>query len=283
MKPSVFEYYDYQEYFKDWLAFSKAGQSDFSFAAMATKAKLSPSLLSMYFGGQRKMTVESLSKISKAMSLNRSEQKFLELLWIISESEDRNEKIQALAQLKKYQEYKQQNHSEEKLFRYLSKWLYVAVRELVKDPNFKEDPEWIQSRILFKVSLQEIRNALDFLIENEFLIRDTKGRLMQKDNQIDCQGVVLKMALSQFHTQMFELTIRSISEVSSDNRNILGHTAHLNKAQFAELNKSMQKIIDSLSESSLGGSTPEGEVYHISLATIPLTETVSKNQRKVLK
>ena len=272
MIPNLFEYHDYQMYLKDWLAHQRANQTDFSIAAIAKKAGISPSLLTMYFKNQRSITQKSLKLIAKAMGLTASEQNYLIHLWTISESKDRNQKINALQKLKKYQTYKKLDHAESRIFTYLSKWLNVSIRELAKHQNFIDDPEWIQQQLVFKASLQEIRESLKFLFENNFLIKTDSGKIIQKENQLSAFGEVFKVALSQFHAKMFELTIKSIAEVASEDRQILGHTTLLTRTQFTDLKKQMSKMINKYSE-DLGKDAKSGNVFHISLSAIPLTKS----------
>lgn len=275
MNPSVFDYHDYREFFKDWLAHARASLPKFSITKFAEACDLSESVLSMYINGGREITLESIKKIAKGMKLGRSELKYLELLWTISESSDRSEKVKALANLSKYQVYKKKGHNEERIYKYLSKWLHVAVRELVLDREFKEDAKWIQQRLRFNVSLVDIRNSLTFLIDNDFLSRGADGRLKQNDRQLECHGEIYKLALAQFHTQMFDLTVRSISEVESKDRQILGHTAMIPHKTFLQLKEQLSQTIErfaSTIEASEGSDV--GDVYHISLSAIPLTEGI---------
>lgn len=260
-KPDIFSYRQSHVYLADLFSWYKT--KNISMRNLAQKLQVSPALLSLITKGKRPLTEENVDVWAPVFSWNPQEVSFLKQLLLLENAsvEEKHEALQSLSRFKSYQE----DSSQEVLtYKYLSKWWNVAIREMSEEADFQEEESWIQERLLFKVSLNDIRKSLNFLNKHKLLAKYGSFR------RLDCQGDVYKLSLSGFHEQILEKAVESIHLVSSDNRHILGHTLSLSRDQLPELKRILNETVERIATLAASAGK-EQEVYHVALAGFPLT------------
>lgn len=270
-RPIIYRYFEFDEFLRDWFDFLKSGQSLFSLRELAKKAKISTGYLPMVLSGKRKLTNNMLNKIIPHLELTTEEEIHFELLVQLKNAENQEAKMRYLSLMEQNSNYKKYNKHESETYRYLTHWYYVAIREMTALQDFQDDPQWISKKLKDKVSKEEIVKALKFLIDKRFIIKGKDGKYLPPDKNIECYGGVFKLALTEFHKEMFEMGVKSISNTHRDNRNIKGHTFAIPKDKIANA----KKIIDDAEEAliELGNQEESGSVVmQGQLAIFPLTK-----------
>lgn len=280
MKPNIQNYHDYLEFLKDWTDYLKKKNDGFSLRKIAQQAEIASGYLPMCFSRQRNLSSKVYEKIKPFLKLSVKEKRFLDLLRIIAESEIPEERVQALTDLQKQSDYKLSHHSELEAHQYLSRWYYVAIRELVNLPDFKNDLAWIQDRLRGRVSQKEISEGMQFLIKYGFILTNSMGQFKVAEKQLSCHEGVYKISLGEFHRQMLDIAKKSIDEVPREERTLLGHTVALSQEQYNKIQVLLRKAINEI-ETVENTSQVKTEVYHIELAAFPLTKKPSPGSGKV--
>lgn len=234
-----------------------------SLRSLAKKLKVSPALLSLVTKGKRPLTEENVDIWASVLKWNAQEVSWLKQL-VLFECASIKEKGQAVEGLTRFKSYNENSPEEVLTFKYLKRWWNVAIREMSELPEFQEDEGWIQVRLLFNVSLTDIKKSLKFLNKHKLLAKYGDFR------RLNCQGDIYKLSLATFHKQMLEKAVESIYKVSSDKRYILGQTLAIEPNRFPEakviLEEALEKVI------KLGTSDPlQPEVYHFYFIGFPLT------------
>ena len=280
MKPNIQNYHDYLEFLKDWTKYLKEQESGFSLRKIAKEAGIASGYLPMCFSRKRTLSLKIYEKIKPFLKLSVKEKRFLDLLRIIAESEIPSQRVQALTDLQKLSDYKKNNHSELEAHQYLSRWYYVAIRELVHLPDFKEDPVWIQERLRGRLSQKEVSEGLQFLISFGFILKDSSAKFKVAEKQLRCHDGVYKISLGEFHRQMLDIAKVSIEEIPREQRLLLGHTVSLSKENFDKVQEILAEAISKI-ESVDSKPQSESEVYQIEVAAFPLTKKLTSNSGKV--
>lgn len=267
--PDIYSYHDYRQFLREWLQHLKV-EHRLSTRQIAKASGVSESYLSMVLNGSRRLSAEQLAKLVPSLKLERSEASYLEWLIDVVESDSFETQLEALKKIQRFRRYRNLNPLEIETYRYLQHWYHIAIRELAQIPGFQLEPKWIQQALRYKVSLPEIKSAIEFLIDHGFLSVDDQGRFIKPDKLIQCKTGVLKPALTKFHTEMLNLAATSISETSSEERNISAYTCaipadHVDAAKQI-LNEAREKII-ALSRAAEASDT----VYHFGFLAFPLT------------
>ena len=274
MKPNIQDYHDYLEFLKDWITYLKDRERGFSLRKIAKEAGIASGYLPMCFGRKRKLAAKTYEKIKPLLKLSHKEIRYLDLLRTIAESENPKDRVQALTELQKLKDYKTGHASELEVHQYLSRWYYVAIRELVNLPEFKNDQAWIQTRLRGRISQKEISESMQFLLNFGFIIEEQPGKFRVADKQLSCHEGVFKISLGEFHRQMLDWAKTSIEDVAREERLLLGHTAAISKDQFKKIQEILKTAISDI-ESVDNNTQQVSEVYHIELAAFPLTKKSS--------
>ncbi len=262
-KPNIFRYLNYREYIKDWLFYKKENQSYLS-KDFAKELGVTSAYLSMVFKSARKFPKKKIHRLKKCMNLQEYEFNYLKKLMVINDSEDSEARWKALAEIKRYSGSKEHNENNFSAHEYLSKWYYVAIREMSRQNDFRADLKFIQNKLVFKVSKAEVAAALKYLRDNELLYGQSKGAEL-----MDCDEGIFKISLHEFHSQVFDLLKDSITKVPREERFISGTTVSLNETDFLELKKDMQNLLEKYAKHDK--KNKGARVYHIETATVPLT------------
>lgn len=270
-RPDVFTYSNYLIFLKDWLAYIKASQSNFTIQDLAQQSELSISYLSMIFSGTRKLTRNTISKLVQVMTLSKSESLYLESLVTINDSKSSEKKSAAYARMQSLRPYKTLYEEESISYEYLAKWYNVAVRELSALPDFELDTQWIQSHLAFPVGLKEIREGIDFLIKNKLIVLGQNGKTFEPGSTVSYHGGIHSLALAKFHSEMFKLAAQSIEVVSKEDRNILGFTLAVSQENFDQIKTLLDDTYRKIEEIAKQ-KTNSSKVIHVELALFPLSK-----------
>lgn len=270
-RPNIFTYHDYRHYLRDWFGYLKKSRRGFSVRQLAREAKLSSGYLSMVLAGSRKLSAKAMAKMFPKIGLNFQERTYLEQLCKVADSDTQEVRLDALERLQKYRSYKTLNPKEIEVYRYLTRWFYVAIREMVSLPDFELDAEWIHGRLRGKISLNEVKQGLEFLISHGYIKPLPDGKASLPDKDIECVGGVYKLALGQFHSEMLQMARDSITEVPSDQRHITGHVMALSPEQFEKVKAILEKTLKQVASLEKTGKQ-SNSVYHVGLLGFPLTK-----------
>ena len=271
-RPDIFTYHDHINFLRDWLEYLKKVKVVFSMRTLSQKSAIAVGYLPMVLSGKRELSEKAYFKILPHLNLNQQEQKFLTLLRLVGETADHETRIHTINQMAKLRRFQNSNTKDLRVFEYLTKWYYVAIRELILVKDFKMDPEWIQSRLNGRMSRAEIECAIAFLKEQNFITENSDGKWIHDKASLDCKEGIFKLSLGQFHRQMLEMAATSIEKTPRNKRYILGHTVAISQQDFEKI----KQILDhSVEKMKLLDSNPsaKSDVYHIEMVAFPLTQT----------
>lgn len=270
----LFDYHDYRLYLKDWFEQGRLNQS-ISLRDVAETCQLSVGYLPMILSGQRNLSEKSFEKLQLVLKMNSEQSAYFKALLILSDASSTRDRLSAFEEIRKIKSFQKKSIKELMVYKYLSNWLNVAIREMAFRRDFEYNSAWIQSRLVQKVSLREIENSLLFLTEQGFLEKLKSGQVTATTKQLDCYSGVYRLSLGQFHQQMFGLAAQSIDLTPRDQRNLLGHTFLIPENQIENLRTILDDTLKKIE--SLGSEFHEaGPVYHVILSTFPIAKKGSK-------
>ena len=270
-RPKVFDFHDYRQFLSAWLDYKKEVEPGFSLRKLAIEIGASPSYISMILSGERKLKGSVLDSWKELLEVSESEFNYLKCLQILSDSDSQEERLIAIKKMQKFGRYKNQHTNEVKFYKYLSRWYCVAIKEMTELKSFVLDVDWIQKRLVSRVSRDDIRKAIEFLVKEEFIIPDGKGGFEASEKALKCEGSIFKSGLSSFHKQMFEKAIRSIDVTPAEQRWIFGNTVAISKRQFSEVVEIMKEANEKINQ--IAKRKEENEVvYHTGFLAFPLTK-----------
>ena len=276
MKPDIFGYHDYRAFLRAWVEHRKATQSKFSLRFLSKQAGFSTGYLPMVLGDKRPLTADALAKLQPHLGLTASEESFFEDLVVLETAQTHESRVAAVERMKRFQQYQKLNPNETQVYDYLRHWYYVAIREMAALDDFRNEAEWIQGRLRFAVPLKEVKEALRFLFENKYLEFQADGAIKKPDRALDCSGGIYRLALGQYHREIFTLAEQSIEAVPRAERSIMGHTVALSSDGFEKAQEIVERALAQLRE-VVENDKSSNAVYHMEIALFPLIKPTKES------
>jgi uncharacterized protein (TIGR02147 family) len=274
-RPDVFTYHDDRLFLVDFCAFLKETQAGFNVAKLAKDSQLSKGYLSMVLSGERKLTQAALEKLMPHLNLSNSEQSYLMFLRELSHAKTQIEKARVIEEMQKLRSYQKTNPKETATYRYLTRWFYVAIRELAALPDFELDAKWIQERLIESVPLGDIEKAIEFLIENGFLTVGPDGKAFPPDKRIECLDQVFRAAMVKYHEQVFGLAIKHVPKLEADRKVLNAHMAAISQESFTQIKQLMGETLAKIIDIAGKDKNPE-MIFEFSLLGFALSNPPKK-------
>lgn len=277
--PNLFDYFDYREYLQDYYLFHKQKNSAYSYRLFARKAKLgSPNYLKLVVDGKRRITDRTLFQFARGLGLNKDEEKYFRELVMYQEVSDPDSKEIHLRSLLKYQE-KQRTAVPLKADRikFLLDWHHGAVRELINLKDFSENPKWIANRLGNKITEEQAKESLDLLIRLGMLVRNTEGKLEQKEPLLTSSDEVPSHVLRSLHRTFLRKAINSIFSIPIERRELSGLILSIPSSRIKEMKEEIKEFRKKLNR-KYGLDKNSDDVYYVGLYSFPVTQGVKKNE-----
>lgn len=275
-KPDLFGYHDYRQFLKDWVEYRHEADSKISLRYLASQAGLSCAYLPSVLNGKRRLTKKAMALLQPHLGLPAREWEVFQLMVEAVDGASHTERGEALAQLQRLKGYQKANPKEAEAFRYLTKWFYVAIRELASTKDFNPDPDAIRRRLRGGLTRAQVEQAMEFLKEGGFL-RHSGEVLEPAEKDLRCVGQVFRAALREFHHQMLAVVLDSLDHTPVDSHLILGHTMSIAEKDFSKVKEILEgalKRVEAFSRKEEGTDS----VYHVGLMAAPLTNRGGEDQ-----
>jgi uncharacterized protein (TIGR02147 family) len=247
-RPQIFIYKNYKDFLRDYLHYLKLTDPNYSTRKFAHDAKISLGYLSTILNSEQHITQKAVEKILPCLKLTKIEASYFKILCTISESSSQDDRMKAVAKLKRFGKFTALNPEESLVSEYMSKWYYVAIREMANQPGFQANAIWIQEQLNFHVPVPEIAKALEFLIMNKLIRFKPDGGFEASGDRVKCEGNLFRFILTHFYKQVFDLAVDAIDNINRDERNIRGHTMCLTKSNYAKAKAAMDNALEEIAK-----------------------------------
>ncbi|HBQ20956.1 MAG: hypothetical protein A2Z91_08885 [Deltaproteobacteria bacterium GWA2_38_16] len=159
---------------------------------------------------------------------------------------------------------------DDQTFSAISKWYYYAIREIIGLEHFKEDLDWIQKNLEFKVTKRDIKKAISDLLKLNLIYRDNRGHLKSTDKTLKTQNDIASEALKRFHEHMLENAKESLRKTDVLERDITGRTFNLKEENLPKLKQYIREFRDNVCK--LFEETPGTRTYQLNIQLFPLSK-----------
>lgn len=279
---SIYGYTNYRKYLLDFYELKKAGPRGYSYRNFAKSAGFSsPNIMKLVIEGKRNLSFESIPKVIQALALSGPMGEYFNALVLMNQAQTDAEKEVHFMTLQKLIPHSRKRDLNAEGLKYLSHWLHATLREMAQFPDFKDDPYWIARRLVFPVSIGEIGQALQFLIEEKFIEKTPEG-FKTGDIMVLSSDEVRSLAIRNYHRQMLELARQSLENLPLESREFGALTLNIPESALPELKNKLKTIRKDLHEWSLqilensGEGSPGEAVTQINFQMFPLSRRVEK-------
>lgn len=218
----------------------------FTLRAYAARLGVSSGALSEMLSGRRKLTVKAAEKLATKLALSPAEKaKFTSARPIKQE----------VAQLTQDQ------------FHLISDWWHFAILNLIETRDFKNDLDWMASRLLINRSLVEA--AIERMKRLGMLVASGKT-LKRQQARYETTDEVMDLSIRRAHQYDLDLIQKSLDRDDPASRDMTSITMPFEPAKMKEAKAFIREFQDQFIERFATGEATE--VYRMSLQLFPLTK-----------
>lgn len=208
----------------------------------------SPRSVAMVLKGQRIPSRDLIEALSKDLKLDAVRKRYLELLILKEKHSEEGLQLDSL-----YHELKELNPEalsrkvlEQSRLSPLANWYNLVLRQLVSAPNFKEDPQWISTRLRGKVSALEVEQGIALMLRNGYLIRTREGKLqLPSSDALVTPSDVPSRDIRLHHVSMMQRAVEALMEQEIEKRRFAATTLRISKEKIPEARKAIQEFLKS--------------------------------------
>lgn len=277
-KISVYEYLDYRAFLRDQYAQSKS-EKGLTFRGFSARAGLSsPNYLQLVMAGKRNLTSQMAARFAKALNLDRDACDYFVELVNFTQSKSNPEREASFGRLTGFRSYRQARPLDVAQADYHSYWYIPAVRELVANPSFRDDPSWISRMFLPRITPDEAAHALRVLLDLNLLSRDDNGSVHQSEALVSTGAEAKGVNIPRYHRVMMERASAAIDLVPATDRDISSLTLCLGSGGLRKLKERIARFRKEILELSVLETAPS-QVIQVNFQLFPLSLDVPSTKR----
>lgn len=272
---SVIGFTNYRIFLATYFAQEKKSNPRFSYGEWAKRLNSKDaSTLTKIIRGQRHPGPRLIGQLVTYFKFNDSESRYfrsmIQMEKVKEESVLRLQVLESLGKLNVKTRPKKEIDSE--AFALISKWYSLAIRQMVKIPNFKLDSNWIADHLQFPVAAGEIQQMLETLISRGFLSVSEESKVAVSA-PLDTINDKTDINVRNYHCEMLENAKTSIQKTATEEREFTSLTLAFQSSRIQEAKDLIRKFkadFDELLGEPNAGSDCDS-VYQFQMQFFPLT------------
>lgn len=278
-RPILYNYFNYRDYLVDIFNYLKKNIPSFSHRKFLADAEISGSAyLLRVLKGDRKLSIKYTPNFSKALKHDTVEKKFFQLMVKFENEKNIDKKDLHLKAMLKIRADKTTHTIQDKKLRYLDKWYYPVIRDLVGLIDFKEDYNLLAKHMIPRINADQARGAVKFLLNNGFIKKRENGCEYEPTEPIVSTPPNVKSTiLSQFHKKNLELDIQTFDTCAISDRSISTVVVSISEEIYQQMRTEIKEFRDRMIALSRASNGPT-MVYRIGFQMVPRAKIKKKDK-----
>jgi uncharacterized protein (TIGR02147 family) len=272
---NIFNYFGYREYLSDMYDLLKEKRYGYSHRTFSKEAGISShNFLPRILKNQRNLSREFIPNLAQYLKLTPKETKYLQVLVDFNNAKKPPAKEQYLKQLLAVRVTNEEYKIEDDKLHFFDTWYYPVVRELVVICDFQEDYNMLARNCIPRISAQQAKSAVAFLLKNNLIKKDAKGRYSVSDAIIATEPEVDSAIIPKYHRITMRQCVDSIDKIKKEDRNFSSSTLLVSKELYEEIKKEIYQFRKRLLSMAKDCRNPE-MVCYTGFQLLPRSELIS--------
>jgi uncharacterized protein (TIGR02147 family) len=242
----------------------------------------SPNYLKMVIDGKRNLSMDMVLKFAKALGLNKESTDEFKLLVQFTQEND-----PALRNifLKKLNEHRisaklKSGEIDAKTWEKLPNWISWILFAMIDQTGVEFKPDKLVKLLRGTVNEEEVRQALQAIIDSGEVEVSPEGMVVRKNNLIETPEDVSVQLVRKLQSELMYLGLESLFKDSASDREFGSATLALTKEEFEEIKFQLRKIRKQIQKdnSVKRAGTKGDKVYQLNLQLFPVTDRVNAQQ-----
>lgn len=278
MTLDVFAYLDYRELLRQWYALKKAGNPRFSYRLLARKVGFSSAgFFTLILQGKTNISLDMADNFAEAMKLKKTERDYFLALIQYNQAKDPGQKERHQRKLERFSAFKVKHLGPDR-FRFLEKWYYIAVRELLTFLPFRGDFKALGAMLEPPITAKQAEEAMALLLELGMVARTAQGGYARVDSMLTTGYQARAPEVEAFFLSMHRLGGEALSRFPREDRNLSWLTLSTTRAKYREIVEELRtfrlRILEMVEK-----EPREEVVYQFNFEIFPLSRPVSGKKK----
>jgi uncharacterized protein (TIGR02147 family) len=285
-RPTPESFTDHCAYLRAMIAYLKRTQKQFSYRYFSRIAGYaSPNFLKLVAEGQRQLSPDSIQRFADALGLDERERDQFEALVRLGQATNDAERNRFYGKLRRTADASPPAlRLERAQYEVYSLWYAIPMRDLIAEPDFQEDPEWIARRMHPRIKASEAQRALSLLEQTGLVSRDASGRLVRGQAKIATAPKVRSLAVRNYHRAMLAHAAQALDGLPVESRDITSLTVAMSRGRYeavcARVAAFREELLDFIEDSpdQSGADAPDHdapvdrEIFALGFQIVPVTQ-----------
>jgi uncharacterized protein (TIGR02147 family) len=269
----IYKYTEFHKYLTDAWREKRSRNAAFSMTAWAHQMGLeNSSPLSLAFKGKRALPKKYLPQIIRTLNLDSQQGQYLEALLDLSRAKTPEQKLLYLERLKQISPSADIGGQTVEEFKYLSDPLHGAIIEMTDLKGFTEDAAWIQARLYYNVSIAEVTEAIERLVQLKLLKRGENGKLVKTHVHLTTPQDVADLGTQNYHKSVSEMAAVALFNQEITRREFNSYSFNMDRAKMAKAKKAMRQFINDFLNEFEAKPGEGDETYQLNLQLFQISK-----------
>lgn len=246
---------DFRKFLREELIRRCDKNGGYSLRAFARQLSVNHATLSSILSGNRKLTENSIIKLSRALKLS-------------------DEQVSQFVQSQTNPMTEHQNLTLD-TFTAIAEWHHDAILELTHVQNFKPDIKWISTKL--GITSNKCRTAIERLQRLELLdIQDTRWKDCSRNNTTNITNDLSSAALRRLQLKILELSQEALTKLPRTQRDHTSLVIAMQTSDLAEVKKRIKDFRYELVNYIERKKAKPDAVFQFAFSVFPLTKDKTK-------
>jgi uncharacterized protein (TIGR02147 family) len=268
---SIFDYFDYRLFLRDFYRQQKAKNPFFSYRYIGNRVAMDSSFLIKVLQGHLHIANEKIGTFADVCNLNEKEAAYFETLVYFCKA--KSEKERRLFFEKLFSIGKIKNRKlEERQYRFFQNWHHSALWSLLNFFPFKGDYAEIAEMLCPAISSKEAKRSISLLESIGLIKKNDDGIYRTTDRNLTTGKEWHSLAINQYQKEMMLRAMESLDRDPKEERNISTVTMNIPHKLLPEIDEMISSFRETLIQTvNSAKDTATDRVYQLNVQLFPLS------------
>jgi uncharacterized protein (TIGR02147 family) len=265
----LFQFVDYRVYLRQFYEDRKAQNPLYSYQMMGMRLEMDASYVAKVLAGQRHLPTKKIAAAVKLCSLAGRHAEYFEVLVLFCRARTEKETRTYFEKMIRLRATESQILSASQA-KFYSNWYFTAIRAVLGFRDWIDEYEEIGNQLDPRLSATEVREAIEFLVENQLVVRSESGVLATTTRHIRSGATGHRETVRAFQKQMLDLAKRSIDTHPPKLRDVSTLTMAIRRDSLADIHKILEDCRQAIRQRIDLDKDPDC-IYQLNFQAFPLT------------
>ncbi len=270
---SIFAYFNYRDYLRDYFAYRKALNRHFSHRLFAQKAGYNSSgLYLLLIKGKQNLTAALIPKFIKALELQTREAEYFEHLINFTHAKTaagkQNVFEKMIALLPANISHIGKNQRD-----YYASWTNIVIRETLSVLDVQEDYQVLAAFLSPAIKTSEAKASIKCLASLDLIRKNKQGFWRATKTSLKANPELGVAIIHPFQKTMIDLSKVALDNVSREERHIACSTFSISAQGLERLSGKIENFLAEIGE-LVRSDSKENRVYQFNVQLFPVTQSI---------